>query len=279
MRRGAWLVCLAFPVLVIACGDDDGDSSGDGTAETAGSGGVGQGGSLAKGGTAGQAGGRPGSQAGESMGGHSGEGGSPDSGGTSAGGADGGGGASSGAGAGGASNEGGAPSACEFAPCGGDPVGTWEAEELCVEPVVSLPLSGTESCDVVVENQDVSLTGTMTFEEDGTYSSEGQYEFSFDVSVPFDCLGPLAQRPETACALLPALVVAQGGSANCVARDEVCACNVNLSQSMPQSGTYAVDGDRLTLDGSTELAFCVSDDALVLAGPGTTGTAVYRRVR
>lgn len=132
-----------------------------------------------------------------------------------------------------------------FTPCGGDVLGTWRVESLCMDAISPQ----FQNCPTAKTN--VTLTGSLTFNSDGSYIPRGN-------SMVRTTLPP-------ACS---ALCAAAG--ATCVAAaDGGCTCD----SMMPISETpltYSVDGNKLIVHPRADLTqtayFCRQGDQILMRG-------------
>jgi hypothetical protein len=80
---------------------------------------------------------------------------------------------------------GGEEPACAFSACGGDPTGTWNISEACVEG------SAFENPDcekAAFDASGVEVSGTVTFGKDGSYEATGDITGTVVMSVPTQCV-------------------------------------------------------------------------------------------
>ncbi len=164
-----------------------------------------------------------------------------------------------------------------FTACGGDIVGEWEVETLC--------LSGTlvggdnpwadldESCQDTVFGMELTWGGTITLNGDGTFSqyltSVVNYFFEFDQ----DCLTYLAESAEQDFGDTPEAVCQYASEESdmgpCIYADQVCSCETAPSDDpyiIDMSGTYSTDGNNLevTSEGNTSsVEYCRDGDYLL----------------
>lgn len=152
----------------------------------------------------------------------------------------------------------------EPAACGGDIVGTWEIQANCGFEQLPNPFGDCAGSTFAILASD--MIGSRTFGAD--LSVEVDVTISLDLQAEVDaaaCYG--ASCEEFAAALL-----AQGFAATCEDSEvSGCSCVLNLLNESTYSGTYAIEGDALTLtlDGRAQDAvpFCVADDRLDLWDP------------
>ena len=141
---------------------------------------------------------------------------------------------------------------CGTEPCGGDPVGVWTVQESCFDGDFTV-----EQCpELVVNSFDASQTGTVTVNDDMSYSLDLEVTGSASVTFPASCFGGLL----TDCAQLND----DGTTCTGDAQTE-CDCELTLDEVIDESGTWSVSGNQITLDDGTNEPetsdFCVSGDS------------------
>jgi hypothetical protein len=165
--------------------------------------------------------------------------------------------------------------------CGGDLVGTWDFSAECAtaDPKALFgedhPFS---KCDGVSVALEAELTGTITFNKDKTYEQDLTVGFAVQYSVPKSCLQGSCDGLDDSDKDGGTGVTEDGNS--CVKESP------DQSESDMQSGTYAIDGNELTLtkmvDGGADEAdlpnqFCVSADGktALARAESENGTVLY----
>lgn len=284
---------LALALPVTGCGDyaDPKDASGGGAgmAGTGPAGSSGAGGSTAGTGAAGQAGTTTtGGSSGAGQGGSAGTAGSSGQagGGTAGTAGSAGTGAESGtAGAAGtAGSGGGAPLPCpepvpDATPCGGDVVGTWNVAmcPLAISGELDMMGFGLGCPSATVTSGSLQVTGTMTFNMDGTYADATTTTGEQVVELPETCLH--VSGTVTACDRVGGPVRDSLGyvAFDCVDNTETggCTCQATIEQEGGLAligldpfteGSYMTMDTSLSLEGEdadTEYSYCVSEDTLV----------------
>lgn len=149
-------------------------------------------------------------------------------------------------------------------PCGGDPVGTWVLEDNC--GFESIPNPFEPMCPGSTFMLEIlSQSGTMTFEDDGTFVQDfdiqSQLVFSLDTMA---CFG-------LACDAFEGLVQMDSPTATCQAMGPTCSCTVP-DDGMPEivMGTYEVMGNALMVTIDAEMGaidFCIAGDRLDMWQP------------
>ncbi len=152
------------------------------------------------------------------------------------------------------------PCAHPDAPCGGDLVGTWQAENACY----------TSTCSGVEVSQQPENRSTFTFRADGMATATLSLHGHVVWKMPLSCATGLA----TKCADLASQETTCTG-------DSVCACDTTLNEdsSLGAPRPYTTSGSTFTVDGSTT-SYCVRGDRLTLSASSSTLTSVatYARV-
>jgi hypothetical protein len=237
MKTGVLSFCGAMILWFPAC---SGPSRNDGS--TGVGGGAGAGGSSATGGASG-AGGAFATGGSSGAGGAAGTGGATSTGGSSP--------------TGGASGAGGGVNSCSFVACGGSLVGTWQYVAECFDKTPSV---GNEACPITSMTTDMQVTGSITFNADGSWTGDDSSTTAYAYSLPATCIDAAG------CANERFTLSAD----NCVFdATSGCLCTVQYSIAVTQHGTYTVAGDQLTIVAvypntttSATYAFCTSGNTL-----------------
>ncbi len=161
-----------------------------------------------------------------------------------------------------------------FTPCGGSLEGTWVYQTACGTTAFQMM-----ECPGVVVNVPPDVSGTWTFNADGTYSTDLAIEESGTETIPLSCLAGVTDctklNNSSNFAGLNVSLTACTGNAN-----QTCTCTVAESGTLAESGKYATAGNNLslTVNGSTNpgtpSGYCVSGNQLLLGDPGSTSTYV-----
>jgi hypothetical protein len=165
---------------------------------------------------------------------------------------------------------GGSASCPNVSPCGGDVVGTWTVTQSCLTGSQDL----SNVCAGASAEVDYMITGTVTFNADGTFSSS-----SPGGSIVIHDHYPSGCKPEgLTCDQLGQLAPDGGRATITCATDSTGACNcveTIASTAGTTSGTYSRSGDSLTTshDGGTGMgSYCVQGGLLYeMAGPPMDG--------
>lgn len=170
---------------------------------------------------------------------------------------------------------GGGGSCGKVQPCGGNPIGTWKFTRQCTTSIEGFMNDLCPAATVSPGN--LTASGSATFSPDFTYSLSLTLSGTVQAKVPASCLkqgpftlscaelGPLVQTALAAQADSPFTSVTCAGATDCT-------CMVGLSVSGDdESGTFAVIGTKLQLNGGDGDDFCVQGSELHLI---TTTTGV-----
>lgn len=136
-----------------------------------------------------------------------------------------------------------------FTPCGGDVLGTWRIESLCMDAFApQFPNCPTATASV-------SVTGSLTFSGDGTYITRGST--IAHTTLPASCA---ALCPATGCTATP-----DGGC--------VCDSATPLSEAPL---TYSVDGNELIVHPKPDVTqtayYCRRGEQILMRGYSTAST-------
>ncbi|MBN1656193.1 MAG: hypothetical protein JXA30_20660 [Deltaproteobacteria bacterium] len=188
---------------------------------------------------------------------------------------------------GGDSGENGGGGKCAVEACGGDVVGDWEIESICLEnPEKFVSLAGMPSeCSDMFKSFEASPEGTITFGEKGTGKAEISLAFDIEVSITESCLKAMggSSVSELYCSLLESGLTDSGEfrEASCEVTSNHCDCLVTTTEhSISSGGAYRVDGEHISDDSGEKAPFCVSGDTLEMGGEshGVAMSMVFRRI-
>jgi hypothetical protein len=162
---------------------------------------------------------------------------------------------------------------CAFSACGGDVVGTWAVTGVCAEIADAV----IDVCPTALATLDITLTGTATFNADGTRSTDFTSENTITYTLDAACLNAITMNmpPATCDALSKEADPTSGdGPTTCTGDPSVsCTCvATNPEKTEMKTGTYSVDGSTLVSknddDNSMNVAqFCVKDTELRVQQP------------
>jgi hypothetical protein len=136
-----------------------------------------------------------------------------------------------------------------FAPCGGDIIGDWSFEDVCGEATES-PIEGCP--EAASDYSGMSVTGTVAFEVNGSYSVSYDTAGDLVISLPRSCL------PDA----LTCDALSDDGS-TCTPDGSNCRCVISLVDHVDHVGEWETSGSVVTLDGE-QSPFCVAGDSLEL---------------
>jgi hypothetical protein len=126
-------------------------------------------------------------------------------------------------------------------------VGTWKVTSVCAEiagPVIDV-------CPTAVAMLDLTLTGTATFNADGTQSSDFTSKASITYTLDASCLNTITMgHPPASCDVLNKEAdPAMGDGATTCTGDPADACTCvedNPEKTEMKTGTYTIDGNTMT---------------------------------
>jgi len=163
---------------------------------------------------------------------------------------------------------GGSSGACGVQPCGGDPVGNWNASGACADSA-ELNMAFLEGlmgfCTTAsLSGYSIRPSGTFNLAADLTYSLNMTLNMTVGVNIPGSCL--MGQT----CAALNTALQAQmtaGQSVSCAGSGS-CNCTFNIISTDAETGTYTTAGTEMALTsaaGSTSGGpYCVQGSTLHL---------------
>lgn len=161
----------------------------------------------------------------------------------------------------------------EVAPCGGSVVGDWTIQAICETSAVFT--GGADCAAATVDGSMRSVSGSLAFNDDATYTVSSSESGSLKFRVPLPC-APAATCDELASLIGP---FPPKGMTTCATADGNCDCTLTFNEplALDDNGTYVTLGDALSLTSSTNAApfadrYCVQDNTLNLmfTYPGTT---------
>lgn len=178
----------------------------------------------------------------------------------------------------------------DFDACGGDLVGTWEYTGACITlpPDALNGNSSDQSPFAMCEEQPllsvtVDLTGTTTFDADGTYALEQTVTTSSEIAVPASCLDTLTMGMlDAAMACDQILMGTLDADGNCAGAAGEPSMDMNTG-----SGTWTTEGGMLIIEetpsadagvavdagapsGPDDVRYCVTGDTVVVVVKDTT---------
>lgn len=172
----------------------------------------------------------------------------------------------------------------EFVACGGDPVGSWVIDQLCVEFDAVPEDNGDDPIPECEGERTIynitSATGALDVYDDGTYRQEIVFGADLIFLVPQTCL---QDTLGLSCATYEtALTDATDAVWTCDDGEETCACATPIEggEAEVTTGQWSLREDTLTMvadnstDGPLPLEVCGEGDKLDLA-VGAPGTEFY----
>jgi hypothetical protein len=147
-----------------------------------------------------------------------------------------------------------------FQACGGDLVGQWDIESICV--FARTQQLAPECPQATLTYSEVSASGEVTFDESGGYAPEELLEASARVSMPSACT---AQGSCDAFARAVEADAAMDGaelSVTCVTSGDTCHCEIEMRCRRQVPGSYEVSGNILFIDSHEAQEYCVTGDTL-----------------
>ncbi|HVZ71071.1 MAG TPA: hypothetical protein VHJ20_01740 [Polyangia bacterium] len=173
---------------------------------------------------------------------------------------------------------GGAAPDCSFTKCGGTLDGTYKVTGACIGGITD---SFTQACAAITASADVSVTGGITLNTDGTYMSDFNATMAkINVTYPASCLPAGATCDDLSSSFgqnndpgtTASCTAASGGGCTCTITE------VNNNPDPPESGTWSSmpDGTYTSMKtGDTTPgdfnAYCVSGSTLKVASTDSDG--------
>lgn len=184
----------------------------------------------------------------------------------------------SGSNAAGSSNSGGSSSSgsCRAtSACGGNVVGDWKIQEMCVESELSQALA-TSCPDASLRVTVSSATGTISFKADNTMSSTAVISVDEAIHFPATC------ATVDQCTAFESQLASTAGVMNShcnYSEANGCSCSLSSTQPTMSAGTYQVQGSNLSItnaaSGNTEVdSFCVSGNTMTVFQNSASNVAV-----
>lgn len=160
---------------------------------------------------------------------------------------------------------------CQFSPCGGDALGEWEIQSLCVDnPENMFSMTGMPpECSDVFRAAIFYPSGRFILREDQI--AQANIVFTADLEVAFSgsCLLALGgyRPPSQVCAELEASYIYSSDidGAECHTSSDACLCQLTSSEiSLALEDGYRVQGIEMLFDDGTRDLFCVSGEILTI---------------
>ncbi len=157
----------------------------------------------------------------------------------------------------------------DFQACGGDLSGSWSIKDICMEATIGEnPFAGITECEDSLWAYTLDWTGTVLFNNDGTYSITN-YGFTqtVDIAISGACL--VAKWPDFTAEENCTMIEESDNTGTCSYSNDMCTCQSEPTQKTIDdiTGTWSVDGNNVTTeeDGGDE-------------GPQTSGYCVEGNV-
>lgn len=165
-------------------------------------------------------------------------------------------------------------SCAEGTPCGGEIVpARYKITSFC-SSITGTVTSPSCPAGVTVVSTSLNFTGTITFNADKTYASQGSASGTIVETIPASCLsmGGLT----VSCAQLSQAIQRNSPGSSCSGSSS-CTCTLNLNgQATMGSGTYATSGTTLTLTtagGSpTSSQYCATPTSVTIMSSSMSNT-------
>jgi hypothetical protein len=166
-------------------------------------------------------------------------------------------------------------------PCGGDPIGNWTVEDLCVKEPQKLFAAALNqpACSAALKStKNIVGTGMYQLGADknatSTISVSGTAEFSFNDG----CVKALAiaQSAASECSKVEAEFKKQSAvkSAVCAAAGGNCDCTIMSDLSFAGNGSYTVSNNQIMISGLTQ-PFCVAGNTLTVESMQAGSTLTF----
>jgi hypothetical protein len=183
---------------------------------------------------------------------------------------------------------------CSDVHCGGDIVGTWAVQSVCVDEqefAAQLMAELPAECSNLLAGADANADIVSTFNADGSRSDAGSVQFSVTYDYTDSCLeaqaGQSLELTNELCQMI-ADAASEGvdeeidepgltNTLSCSLLGGACRCTAETSMQVDEVGTYTVSGFQLTDEDGDTVNFCVQGDTLTVSGgtdvPGVSYTA------
>lgn len=146
---------------------------------------------------------------------------------------------------------------CEFAECGGDPVGNWNVEGVCGD-FSALTRELESNCAGLEVDYEFDASGSVSINANNTYDAAFEIRVSILASFPAACI---AQLGATSCS-----AITEGFDGDAVCSGDVsegCDCEFIEVTNTTDEGAWQVNGDVLLLgDDADQASFCQDGDTL-----------------
>lgn len=156
-----------------------------------------------------------------------------------------------------------------FEACGGDPSGTWEISDVCVQGDLTAVANAeyskdATSCAALCSSASLNARGFVTYEA-GTYTANAVLTISESLQATQACYEALSNAPwsSSSCtALTQMLQTDHSTTASCANTGSGCDC-AYTSSSVAQDAAYTVSGTSLIASDGTATEFCVQGSMMM----------------
>lgn len=160
----------------------------------------------------------------------------------------------------------------KVAACGGNIVADWSIEDICLEGAFETAFScPTAKLDI----SGLSLTGTVSYKADGTYSAATTTGGTMKMTLPEACFSQGGVVADCAKIAADANEDKKFETVTCAAAGKGCSCTFALkTESGLETGTYVTAGNALTetSDGDSNVSgYCVKGNELHITDPSALG--------
>ncbi len=177
----------------------------------------------------------------------------------------------------------------KVAPCGGDIVGTWKIVDSCAD-ISSASLANSACPNETLSVNSISVSGSVTFTANMTYTVSASESASETLSVPMNCLssGGVTVTCDDLATAANGLNKSDGGTTTmttCTTSGSSCSCNITASGvSDDEMGTYTLSGNTFSTSPTAPAgatagtgSYCVQGNTLhitstMMAMGGAMGT-------
>jgi hypothetical protein len=162
--------------------------------------------------------------------------------------------------------------------CGGDVVGVWSVNDLCV---TNAPPSDQAECAGAISYGQVDATGQIEFTADGRLSTSLTLSMHVTYNFTGECLAAQIGRPVVVDqALCDGIEQQLSGTAmvtaaSCSFSGGACVCPATFDTTTENESTYSISGTNLVGDDGELNPYCVSGDTLRIGAETDNGAVTY----
>ncbi len=158
-----------------------------------------------------------------------------------------------------------------FHPCGGSVLGTWSFTDWCAANSVVGQDPTDGGCPGYGLTEDVTPSGTITFNGDGSYSNTAiTLSASIVETIPTSCLDVAGAKTCDATSLH---FNEDGGTCATTGANCVCSATGSGDPQAAKTGTYTTGVNTLTTDNGSPTDYCITGTTLVAADKNPDGGA------